>query len=899
MTKYMAVYMAKLSFYIQGNYSAMTSNTNSLVKYRKDYQPSQYLINKTELDFELNPDHVLVNATLHISLNPDSPLTELKPLTLNGVELELLEIKLDDTPLSEQDYRVEQEQLVIYKVSNQFSITTQVKIYPNKNTSLEGLYLSNGKFCTQCEAEGFRKITYYLDRPDIMSEFFVSIEADKSHFPTLLSNGNLTKTENLDNGRHRCHWHDPFLKPSYLFALVAGEYDCLQDSFTTMSGREIKLQLFVEKGKLDQCDFAMQSLINSMKWDEQEFGREYDLDLYMIVAVSDFNMGAMENKGLNVFNTAYVLAKKETATDSDFEGVERVIAHEYFHNWTGNRITCRDWFQLSLKEGLTVFRDQKFSEDMQSAAVERIDQVKIIRAAQFVEDSGPMAHPIRPDSYIEMNNFYTVTVYNKGAEVIRMMHTLLGKQGFRAGMDLYFERHDGQAVTCEDFIKAMEDANQVDWTQFRNWYSQAGTPEVTVSTIQSEDHTLTLEFKQSCPPTPGQTDKKPFMIPIKLGFIDATGKAIEFSRSPDHPHCDQQLIVLTQSSEQFTFEFKQGVDTQQLIPSLLRDFSAPVKLHYPYSQQALAMLFAHDPNSFNRWDAGQLLMANLLMSPEDEISLGDLESVGRAFVNLLADNQLDPSLKALAVQLPNLNSLIGDAANINLDRLFIKYRQLENHLANELEDKWQQTYDLYTSVKDKQSGDRWLANTALSYLLKADESKYAETAYNQQLKADNMTDEVAALQVLCRTLQPLKQKSIGSFYQKWKQEELVLDKWFSAQVQLDDQSVLSDIESLFAHNKFSITNPNKVRALFGAFVGANTMQFHASTGAGYELLGSLVKKLNKVNPQIGARMAKQFGSWKKFDVRRQAIIKEQLESILTIPDLSKDIYEVVNKSLQD
>lgn len=884
----------------------MNSNNNVLVKYRKDYQPSQYLINKTELDFQLYQDHVIVTSKLSICANPALNQAELNPLVLDGVELALIEISIDDQNLTKGDYLVDSEKLTVKSVKPSFSLQTKVKIYPASNTSLEGLYLSNGKFCTQCEAEGFRKITYYLDRPDIMSEFFVSIEADKNHFPTLLSNGNLVSSKKLESGRHQANWHDPFVKPSYLFALVAGEYDCLSNQFVTISGRTVELKLFVDKGKLDQCDFAMQSLINSMKWDEQEFGREYDLDLYMIVAVSDFNMGAMENKGLNVFNTAYVLANKETATDSDFEGVERVIAHEYFHNWTGNRITCRDWFQLSLKEGLTVFRDQKFSEDMQSSAVERIDQVKIIRAAQFVEDSGPMAHPIRPDSYLEMNNFYTVTVYNKGAEVIRMMHTLLGKDGFRTGMDLYFERHDGQAVTCEDFIVAMEDANKVDWSLFRNWYCQAGTPEVLVNASIVGDNQLSLEFMQSCPATPGQKDKNPFMIPIKLGFLNSLGKPINFTCDATHPNgqshlpeCQETLIILQQKHQTITFEFDHAINLDTLTPSLLRDFSAPVKLKYPYSQSQLALLFAHDVNSFNRWDAGQSLMVNLLTSKAELIDESDLQTVSLAFSNLLEDSDLDPALKALAIQLPNLNGLIGDADSINLDQLFKKYRQLKTHCAIALEQSWLNIYCNRCNEKENNSGARWLKNTALNYLVEANPAAHSELALKQQKTAANMTDEVNALQILCRTEQPQKQQSIQAFYKKWHEEELVLDKWFSAQIQRDDQQVIYDIEKLFNHQKFSITNPNKVRALFGAFVGANTMQFHAATGEGYEMLCSLVKKLNKVNPQIGARMAKQFGSWKKFDNKRQALIKEHLETILEIEDLSKDIYEVVNKSLQD
>lgn len=870
------------------------------VKYRKDYQPSQYLIKKTRLKFDLYNDHVVVSSTLNIERNPQDQRPSLLPLVLDGVELELLEISVNGEDLSQDDFVVDKEFLTLHKVSQKFLLTTKVKIFPNKNTSLQGLYLSNGKFCTQCEAEGFRKITYYLDRPEVMSEFFVSVEGDRAAYPLLLSNGNPVESGELENNRHFANWHDPFPKPSYLFALVAGDLDCLEDDFETMSGRQVKLKLFVDKGKLDQCRFAMDSLIKSMRWDEEEFGREYDLDLYMIVAVGDFNMGAMENKGLNVFNTAYVLANNQTATDSDFEGVERVIAHEYFHNWTGNRVTCRDWFQLSLKEGLTVFRDQKFSEDMQSAAVERIEQVKIIRAAQFVEDSGPMAHPIRPDSYIEMNNFYTVTVYNKGAEVIRMMYTLLEKQGFRAGMDLYFDRHDGQAVTCEDFIKAMEDANQVDWSLFRNWYRQAGTPTLNVNMEKLSAKSLQLKFSQSCPATPGQSDNKPFLIPVKLGFVDKKGTTLKFKihnqKQPADEMVQQALIEISQEIQ----SIKIDIENTDCIPSLLQNFSAPVKLKYDYSQDNLACLFAHDPDSFNRWDAGQSLMSRLLLSNQDLISDDDLAVISNAIQNILADKMLDGSLKALAVQLPNLNSLIGEVDTVELDNLFAKHRQLKRHIATILEEQWLNIYGRISSISEDKitSSDRRLKNTALGYLLCCDEEKHADKAVQQQLMAKNMTDEIAALQIICHSNINQKNAQIQQFYDKWQDEDLVLDKWFSAQVMQDDESVFDNIETLLSHNKFAITNPNKVRSVIAAFVANNTQQFHNATGVGYELLTKLIIRLNPINPQIGARLAKQFGQWKKFDVKRQALIKEHLEQILAIDNLSNDIYEIVEKSLE-
>lgn len=871
----------------------MNSPATPVVHYRKDYQPSQYLIKQTSLRFQLFEDYTYVYAELQISRNPLDQNQQLKPLVLNGVELELQELLIDDQVVDQSDYQISDEYLTINQVSENFTLRTKVKIFPQNNTSLEGLYTSAGKFCTQCEAEGFRKITYYLDCPEIMSEFYVRVEGEKSAYPLLLSNGNPVKQGDLESGRHYAEWHDPFPKPCYLFALVAGDLDCLEDSYVTMSGREVKLQLFVDKGKLDQCRFAMDSLIHSMRWDEQEFGREYDLDLYMIVAVSDFNMGAMENKGLNIFNTVYVLANQKTATDSDFEGVERVIAHEYFHNWTGNRVTCRDWFQLSLKEGLTVFRDQKFSEDMQSYPVERIDQVKIIRAAQFAEDSGPMAHSIRPDSYIEMNNFYTVTVYNKGAEVIRMMHTLLGKQGFRRGMDLYFERHDGQAVTCEDFIKAMEDANDQNWGLFRNWYRQAGTPVLKAELEMVSATEFKLHCSQSCPATPGQPTKQPFMLPIKAGFINHQGEPVQFRTEQNQSWCDETLLLMTEEKQ--TFNIQCQVEQQEIIPSLLRDFSAPVKFEYTYTQAQLALLFAADKNDFNRWDAGQNLMTQLLLSQHSEITSDDLNALTVAFNQILSDQELDNSLKALAVQMPPLSSLIGLSETIDLDKLFKKYRQLKQHIAHSLEQVWLSTYN---QLSGSNSGERWLRNVSLRNLMIAEEQKYFELATQQQQQATNMTDELVALQVLAVSQNTHKADYINQFYQKWNDEELVMDKWFSAQVMLDDEDVIEQVKSLLSHPKFDIENPNKVRAVISAFVSANLLQFHNPTGMGYEFLGDMIIKLNAINPQMASKLAKQFNQWKKLDGKRQALIKEQLERIKQLDNLSRDVFEVVDKSLQ-
>jgi len=875
----------------------MYSNDEVVVKYRKDYKASQFLISKTDLEFSLYNDHVIVKSELDFYRNPIDPNKTLLPLILDGVELSLIEISINGKALSEQEYQIGNESLTIFEPRDNFTLSTKVKIYPQNNTSLEGLYTSNGKFCTQCEAEGFRKITYYLDRPEVMSEFFVKIEGNKKQYPLLLSNGNPTERGDIGDGRHYVSWHDPFKKPSYLFALVAGNLDCLESEFITMSDRKIKLQLFVDKGKLDQCQFAMNSLVRSMRWDEGVFGREYDLNLYMIVAVGDFNMGAMENKGLNIFNTAYVLANNKTATDFDFEGVERVIAHEYFHNWTGNRVTCRDWFQLSLKEGLTVFRDQKFSEDMQSAAVERIDQVKTIRSVQFAEDSGPMAHPIRPDSYIEMNNFYTVTIYNKGAEIIRMMHTMLGEQGFRSGMDLYFERHDGQAVTCEDFVVAMEDSNKVDWKLFRNWYRQAGTPTVKVQVESISENRKRLIFSQTCPPTPDQPTKKPFMIPIKIGFLNAQGKALKFKLDSDF--ISEHLLIIEESEQSFDVIFEES--HKMVTPSLLRAFTAPVKLEYDYTVEQLACLFAYDQDTFNRWDAGQNLMSRILLSEDEILAETKINYVVRTFKQVLADQKLDHSLKALAVQLPDLNSLIGQRETINLDRLFSNYRQLKLAIATRLESEWKEIYQTLHSIpfEDQLGSDRRLKNTALGYLMLANEEAYAVLVFEQQSTANGMTDEVYGLQLLAKSTSLLKGTSLIAFYDKWKGEDLVIDKWFSAQMLSDRESVIQDIENLLVHNDFSIQNPNRARSVIGSFVGTNIMQFHNSTGAGYELLTKMIIKLNGINPQIAAKLSKYFGQWKKFDRKRQALIKDQLEIIRSTDNLSKDIYEVVNRSLEN
>ncbi|MHC9510762.1 aminopeptidase N [Kangiella sp. M94] len=887
----------------------MKTSDSIPVKYRKDYKPSAFLIDEVNLNFELFDDHAIVNARLKLRANPDADSSD--SLVLDGEELELLEIAIDGHKLEPAQYETDSEQLTVWldKVmdldyqQSSFEMTTKVRIYPNTNTSLEGLYLSNGKFCSQCEAEGFRKITYYSDRPDVMSIFTVRIEAAQQKYPYLLSNGNQIEHGKLANGRHYAIWHDPFRKPSYLFALCAGDYDLLEDHFKTQSGRDIKLEIYVDKGKLDQCHHAMESLKKAMAWDEEVFGLEYDLDIYMIVAVGDFNMGAMENKGLNIFNTKYVLAHSDTATDQDFEDVEAVIAHEYFHNWTGNRVTCRDWFQLSLKEGLTVFRDQQFTADQTDHAVKRIEDVKVIRSHQFAEDAGPMAHPIRPDSYIEMNNFYTVTVYNKGAEVIRMYHTLLGADGFRRGMDLYFERHDGQAVTCEDFVSAMEEANGYDLKQFRHWYLQAGTPEVTVTSEYDELHKkLTLHIGQACPDTPGQSNKLPFHIPLKLGLLDKDGNDLPLELASHKEQLTGDILHLTQSEQSFEF-----VDVKHTpVLSLLRNFSAPVRLHYDYNDQDLAFLYAHDSDPFNRWEAGQRLFARVIWQLCAEQEAGEpmqfpLHLVN-AVQNLLSDESLDGRFKALALTLPDIKALIEEVERVNLDHLINAHNFLKKELASHLEMDWLVHYQANHHVgnfnQDKTSiAKRAFAGVCLSYLVVLEKPKAYELAVSQLFNSNNMTDAETALKLLMHSNYEQKKQIAEDFYQKWQNEDLVVNKWLMAQATDPTDSTIDRVEGLIKHPAFDIKNPNKVRSVVGAFAGSNLPQFHRKDGKGYTFLAEQIKILYSVNPQTAARLTGAFNRWKKFDDERQRLMCEQLQGILQLPDLSKDVYEIASKAL--
>lgn len=886
------------------------------VHYRSDYKPYPFDIERVSLSFDLQPEATVVDSVLQLVRKSDADSDAV--LELDGEQLELLDITVNGEALSDDSYQFVEGGLEVSGLPQSCELAIKVKISPDTNTSLEGLYLSGGKYCTQCEAQGFRKITYYPDRPDVMSTFTVRIEADKEQFPHLLSNGNRIDSGDLisgdvdstesDSGKHFAVWEDPFKKPSYLFALCAGDYDLLSDSFQTMTGREVRLEIFVDKGKLDQCHHAMASLKTAMKWDEDVFGLEYDLDIYMIVAVGDFNMGAMENKGLNIFNTKYVLASQDTATDTDFIDVEAVIGHEYFHNWTGNRVTCRDWFQLSLKEGLTVFRDQEFTADQTDHGVKRIEDVKVIRSHQFAEDAGPMAHPIRPDSYIEMNNFYTVTVYNKGAEVIRMYQTLLGRDGFKRGLDVYFERHDGQAVTCEDFVRAMEDANSFDLKQFRRWYSQAGTPEVSVTKSYDEaSRQLTLTFEQSCPATPGQKNKELFHIPVKLGLLDDIGNDIELK--PVGLATEEMLLVegdivhVKQQKQSVTFDDV----PKDVTPSILREFSAPVKLNYDYSLDELIFLFAHDSDMFNRWQAGQKLFSHVIIDlcqqQDSGGSLQVLDSVVSATKNLLDDAEVDGQFKALALTIPGVSTLIEQLDTVNIDHLLAARKFLKETLAQALELDWLLHYQTNHHVgefeQDKGSiAKRALAGTCLSYLMTLEKEDVYQLALKQLDNANNMTDASTALQLIVHSNYEDKLKVAEDFYQKWQNEELVVNKWLAIMASDPAEETIDRIEALLDHPSFELKNPNKVRALIGAFTGGNPTQFHRGDGLGYQYLARQIKALYAVNPQTAARLTGSFNRWRKFDDNRQQLMRDQLQDILSLPELSKDVFEIASKALK-
>ena len=874
--------------------------------YLKDYAPPEYIVGQIELTFLLGDEDTCVTSRLTLQKNRAAP-NDTAPLVLDGEGLKLESLKINGQPLTAGMYEVSQEGLSIPcapKVEV-FILEIETRINPKANTALEGLFLSKDMLCTQCEAQGFRKITYFPDRPDVMAKFSVLLIGDKSRYPVLLSNGNRVASGELKNNRHWVKWEDPFPKPSYLFALVAGRLECVGDAFTTASGRAVKLQIFVEPHDLDKCGHAMQSLKNAMAWDEAVYGREYDLDLYMIVAVGHFNMGAMENKGLNIFNTKFVLARPDTATDADYEHVEGVIAHEYFHNWTGNRITCRDWFQLSLKEGLTVFRDQEFTADRTSRPVKRIDDVNMLRTRQFAEDSGPLAHPVRPDSYIEINNFYTLTVYEKGAEVVRMIHTLLGKEGFRRGMDLYFQRHDGQAVTCDDFVCAMEEANGYDLSQFRRWYSQTGTPELFIdSAYNAGKQSLDMTVSQSCPPTPGQAVKEPLHIPFALGLLGPDGSDFPLQlEGEEAPGTATRLLELKDIRQHFRFV---NLPCKPVI-SALRGFSAPVRLHQHHSYEELAFLLSHDSDLFNRWDAGQNLSSRIILNLVGQIIEGERPNkadthIIDAYRKALAQDWEDLSYLALLLTLPSEEYVSAMMKIIDPDAIHAARRKLRYEIAANLRDG---LLTLYAANHRDESGRfdagavgrRSLKNLCLGYLCELDSDEVHELCARQFRDARNMTDQIAALSCIVNSHHPEKQQCLDDFHGQWKEEDLVIDKWFALQASCRLPGALSSVQNLLRHPAFDIGTPNRVRSVIGAFSQNNPVNFHSSEGSGYRFLGDQVIILNGVNPQIAARMAGTLTHWRRYDEGRQNLMREQLQRIAVSEGISRDVYEVATKSL--
>ncbi|WP_241585123.1 aminopeptidase N [Rosenbergiella epipactidis] len=863
------------------------------VKYRKDYTAPEFTITDIDLTFHLDEKTTKVVAVSQVKRCDASA----KDLLLQGEGLVLVSVKINGDLW--QDHAIESGNLRLRNVPEHFTLEIENEIHPDQNSALEGLYKSGEALCTQCEAEGFHHITWYLDRPDVLARFSTTIYADKQRYPYLLSNGNRIDAGELDNGQHWITWQDPFPKPCYLFALVAGDFDVLRDTFTTKSGRDVALEIFVDHGNLDRADWAMTSLKQSMKWDEERFNLEYDLDIFMIVAVDFFNMGAMENKGLNIFNSKYVLAKPETATDKDYLGIEAVIGHEYFHNWSGNRVTCRDWFQLSLKEGLTVFRDQEFSSDLGSRAVNRIDNVRVMRGAQFAEDASPMAHPIRPEQVMEMNNFYTLTVYEKGSEVIRMIHTLLGEEKFQAGIALYFQRHDGSAATCEDFVKAMEDASGIDLTQFRQWYRQSGTPVVTVEDdYDPNSETYTLTVTQETPATADQAEKKPLHIPLAIELYDNEGQVIPLQYKGE---AIDPVLNVTEATQIFVFDKVWFQPT----PALLCEFSAPVKLHYQWSDAQLTFLMQHARNAFTRWDAAQSLLAIYLKLNVSRFAQQQPLSVPRhvvdAFRAVLVDESIDPALKAQIFTLPSENEIAEwfeiihptaiAAVRASLLQLFA------TALVKELKVAYQDNLCAEYRVEEQDIGKRALKNIALSYLVFADTTLGEELAVNQYQSANNMTDALAAISSAVAAQLPAAEQLLTQWDERWYQDGLVMDKWFILQATRPGEHVVENVRQLLTHRSFTMKNPNRVRSLIGAFCSANPAAFHAEDGSGYQFLVEMLTDLNHRNPQIAARMIEPLIRLKRYDENRQQLMRAALEQLLTLDNLSRDLYEKITKAL--
>jgi aminopeptidase N len=884
--------------------TTMTQHTpNSILL--ADYAPPSFLIDTVDLDIDFRNGETLVTAQLALRRNPtaNSPSA---PLVLDGEELELLRVSLNGTELAATRYSVSATNMTLPDLPDSFKLETLTRIHPDSNTRLSGLYRSANGYFTQCEAQGFRRITWFQDRPDVMSRYTVTLHADKAELPQLLSNGNPVASGDEADGRHWAKWQDPFPKPCYLFAVVAAKLDLLRDSYRTMTGREVHLAIYVEQGKLDQCAHAMSALKKSMHWDEQTFGLECDLDHYMIVAVGDFNMGAMENKGLNIFNTKYVLARPDVATDVDYENIDRVVAHEYFHNWTGNRVTCRDWFQLSLKEGLTVFRDQEFGADVHNRSIARIREVRGLRAAQFPEDNGPMAHPVRPASYIEINNFYTATVYEKGAEVVRMIQTLIGKPAFRRGMDLYFERHDGQAVTCDEFVAAMADASGTNFSQFMRWYEQAGLPRVKATgRYDAATQRYVLSLSQSCAPTLGQPEKQPYLIPITVSLFGPSGEKLSLlmaSDSEDAKATGERIISLQNVSQEFIFE-KVSVAP---VPSLLRNFSAPVVLEFDYSEAELAHLLGHDDDPFNRWEAGQRLASQLIIAATADIAAGKKPTWSVEFASaaarIIAGAAKDPAFAAEALSLPGEATLAEQLDVVDPDALHAARNGLRRYLAEQLGTQFKSCYEKLTSSEvyrpdSPEAGRRALRNLCLGYLCELDSAEYRGLAKKQFDATDNMTDQFASLSILAQCEGEERVSALDGFYLRWKDQALVIDKWLQVQSTSRRVDTLAEVLRLVDHPAFDIRNPNKVYALLRAF-GSNHVRFNAADGSGYRFLAEQTCKLDSINPQVASRLARCFDRWRKFDSKRQLHARVALETIRDHKGLSRDVFEVVKKSLE-
>ena len=864
--------------------------------YLKDYTAPDFSVTAIDLRFDLAPDRTQVSSKLTLKRRGKPGC----PLRLDGESLRLISVAVEGRVLEQEEYELGSQSLTLRDCPDQATVTIVTECMPGENTELSGLYVSSGNFCTQCEAEGFRRISYYPDRPDVLAVFTVTLQANKTDYPILLSNGNLLEQGEGKDNTHWARWHDPHPKPSYLFALFAGDLDIIEDRFTTVSGKQVDLYLYAQHHNIDRCDHAMRSLKNAMRWDEQIYGREYDLDRFMIVAVDDFNMGAMENKGLNIFNSKYVLANPDTATDSDYQDIEGVIGHEYFHNWSGNRVTCRDWFQLSLKEGFTVFRDQEFSADMGSRGVKRIQDVNVLRTHQFREDAGPMAHPVRPDSYQEINNFYTVTVYNKGAEVVRMLHTLIGKQGFRAGTDLYFERHDGQAVTTDDFIRAMEDANEITLDQFRRWYTQAGTPTVKVSSQYNEQkHQLELTLEQSCPATPNQNNKLPFHVPLRMSLLSPAGKPMSVTLGGGRNQVEH-VLELTSAKQLFVFN---SVATPAVL-SIGRGFSAPIKIDYPRSADELNFLIAHDDDPFGRWEAGQQRALDLILHGINDYRAGKAITLEpgyiESFAALLWSDTKDKAVLAEGMKLPT-PAYIGEFCHpINPVAIYEVRVGFRTQLARALVPQFKQVYDDNEqtneySIDPDSIAQRALRNVCLGYLALL--SDHETTVLNHYHQAANMTDRIAALAALVNINSDARAESLADFEQRWQNDPLVMDKWFMLQATSDHSDTFEKVKKLRHHSLFDLKNPNRVRALIGAFAHGNPLHFHRDDGKGYRFIADNIIELDAINPQIAARLMGSFNHWRRYDSGRGKLMKTEVQRILDHARLSKDVREIASKGL--